>query len=44
MSFPLEGLRKSYYEEKKSPSNFDDEDLFDMGYSADDIDKIKGKE
>jgi hypothetical protein len=44
MSYPVEGLRKSYFDAKKSPSNFEDDDLFDLGYSPEEIAEIKGKE
>lgn len=42
MIYPIEGLRKSYLDAKKSTSNFDDEDLLEMGYSPEEIVKIKG--
>jgi hypothetical protein len=43
MNYPLEGLRRSYYDRKKSVSNFENDDLLDMGYSPDEITEIKGK-
>jgi hypothetical protein len=43
MSYPLEGLRKCYFDRKKSMDNMDDEDLFDAGYSPEEIAEIKGK-
>jgi hypothetical protein len=45
MNYPDEGLRRSYFEEKKSVSNFSDADLLDddMGYSPEEIALIKGK-
>jgi hypothetical protein len=43
MGYPVEGLRKSYFERKKSVSNFDDEDLIDLGYSPEEIKVIKGE-
>ena len=43
MGYPVEGLRKSYWERKKSVNNFADDDLLDMGYSLDEIEHIKGK-
>jgi hypothetical protein len=42
MNYPVEWLRKSYFDQKKSVSNFDDEDLLDLGYSPEDIAQIKG--
>ena len=42
MNYPVEGLRKTYFERKKSTANFDDEDLLNMGYSPEDIAAIKG--
>jgi hypothetical protein len=41
MNYTVEGLRKDYFERKKSVSNFDDEDLLDLGYSPDEIAVIK---
>jgi len=43
MNYPLEGLRKSFHDRRKSPAGFDDDDLLDMGYSREDIVAIKGK-
>jgi hypothetical protein len=45
MNYPLEGLRRCYFDRKKSIDNIDDDDLldFDMGYSPDEIAEIKGK-
>lgn len=43
MNYPLEGLRKSYFEQKKSTANFDDAAILDMGYSPEEIALIKGK-
>jgi hypothetical protein len=43
MNYPVEWLRKSYFEQKKSVNNFDDEDLADLGYSPEDIAQIKGR-
>ena len=42
MGYPVESLRKSYWERKKSVSNFADDDLLDMGYTLDEIVRIKG--
>ena len=43
MSYPIEGMRHSYFERKKSISNFDVDDLLDAGYSMEEIAAIKGK-
>ena len=43
MNYPVEGLRRAFFENKKSVSNFDDEDLLDAGYSPEEISRIKGK-
>ena len=43
MNYPLEGLRKGYHDRKKSPANFDDGDMLDLGYSLEEIAAIKGK-
>jgi hypothetical protein len=43
MNYPLEGLRKCYFDRKKSVDNIDDDDLFDMDYSPEEIAAIKGK-
>jgi hypothetical protein len=43
MNYPLDGMRKSYFERKKSADNFDDDDILDMGYSPEEIALIKGK-
>jgi len=42
MCFPIEGLRRAYRERKKSPANFDDGDLLELGYSRPEIAEIKG--
>ena len=42
MNYPVEGLRKSYFDSKKSPAIFEDDDLYDMGYSPEEIARIKG--
>ena len=44
MSYPLEGLRKCFFDRKKSISNFDVEDFLEAGYSPEEIAVIKGKE
>jgi hypothetical protein len=44
MNYPLDGLRKCYFDRKKAVSNFDDDDILDMGYSPDDAAEIKGKQ
>jgi hypothetical protein len=43
MSYPIEGLRKSFFERKKSVEMADDEDLLDLGLPPDVIDQIKGR-
>ena len=43
MNYPVEGLRKCYFERKKSATNFEDDDLLDTGYSPDEIAEIKGE-
>jgi hypothetical protein len=43
MSYPVEGLRRSFFERKTSAENIDDEDIADMGYTQEEIDRIKGK-
>ena len=43
MNYPVEGLRKCYFDAKKSTNNFEDDDLFDLGYSQEDIAAMKGK-
>jgi hypothetical protein len=43
MNYPLEGLRRCYFERKKSVDNIDDGDMLDMDYSPDEIARIKGK-
>jgi hypothetical protein len=43
MNYPVDGLRRCYLERKKSASNFDDDDLLDMGYSPEEIAEIKGQ-
>ncbi len=44
MNYPADGLRRSYFDRKKSTSNFDDDDLIDMGYSPEEIKAIKGEQ
>ena len=41
MSYPLDGLRRAFRERLKSPANFDEEDLLDMGYSRGEIAAIR---
>ena len=43
MSYPIEGLRRSFFERKKSVEAVDDEDLLELGLSPDAIAEIKGK-
>ena len=42
MNFPVEGLRKCYFDAKKSEITFEDQDMLDMGYTLEDIAEIKG--
>jgi hypothetical protein len=42
MSYPIEGLRKSFFERKNSVESVDDDDLLELGLSPDVIAKIKG--
>jgi hypothetical protein len=44
MSYPLEGLRKSFFERKQSVESVDDDDLLELGLSPDAIAQIKGKD
>jgi len=44
MQFPEEWMRKNFFEQKKSVANLDDRDMLDMGYSREDIARIKGYE
>jgi hypothetical protein len=37
MNYPVDGLRKVYFDRKKSISNYDDDDLLEMGYSPEEI-------
>jgi hypothetical protein len=43
MNYPVDGLRKCYFDHKKSVSNLDDDGILDMGYSPDEIAEIKGE-
>jgi hypothetical protein len=43
MSFPIEGLRKDFFEkQKKIASDFSVADYLEMGYSVEDIIAVKG--
>ncbi len=42
MSYPIEGLRRSFFERKKSVEAVDDEDLLELGLSLEVIAEIKG--
>jgi hypothetical protein len=42
MNYPVDSLRQCYFENKKSAGNFDDDDLYDMGYTPEEIAEIKG--
>jgi hypothetical protein len=41
MNYPVEGLRKCYFDRKKSVENFDENDMLDMGYSPEETFEIK---
>jgi hypothetical protein len=43
MSYPIEGLRKSYFERKKSIEQVPDEEFLDFGYTLEEIAQMKGK-
>jgi hypothetical protein len=43
MSYPVEGLRKSFFERRNSVESADDDDLLELGLSPDAIAQIKGK-
>jgi hypothetical protein len=42
MNYPVEGMRRSYFERQKSAANIEDEDLLDLGYTQEEVDQIKG--
>jgi hypothetical protein len=45
MNYPVEGLRRSYFDRKQSIEAIDDEEFLEMGYSIDEIIEMKkGKE
>jgi hypothetical protein len=41
MNYPVEGMRRSYFDQKKSTQNFDENDMLDMGYSPEETIEIK---
>jgi hypothetical protein len=41
MNYPIEGMRQSYWKRMNQASNFDDDDLADLGYSPEEIAEIK---
>jgi hypothetical protein len=43
MSYPIEGLRRSFFDRKESIESVDDGDLLELGLSPDAIARIKGK-
>ena len=43
MCYPIEGLRRSFFERKESVESVDDDDLLELGLSPDVIAQIKGK-
>jgi hypothetical protein len=44
MNYPVDGLRRAYFDRKKSVSNIDDDDMLDLDYSPDEISAIKGQD
>jgi hypothetical protein len=44
MSYPIEGLRKSFFARKDSVESADDDDLLELGLSPDVIAQIKRKD
>jgi hypothetical protein len=40
MNYPVDGLRKSYFERMKT-ANYDEDDLYEFGYTAEEIAAIK---
>ena len=44
MSYPVEGLRRSFYERKESVESIEDDELLDLGLSPDVIAQIKGQD
>jgi hypothetical protein len=42
MSYPIEGMRKSYFERKNSIEQVPDEEFLDLGYSLAEIAEMKG--
>jgi hypothetical protein len=42
MSYPIEGLRKSFFDRRNSVESVDDDDLLELGLSPDAIAQIKG--
>jgi len=43
MNYPVDGLRRCYFDSKKSVGNFEDDDMLDLGYTPEEIAAIKGK-
>ncbi len=43
MNYPIDGLRRSYYDRKTSTENFDDSDLAELGYTQEEIARIKSR-
>jgi hypothetical protein len=42
MNYPLEGLRRCYFDRKKSAASYDEDDLEEFGYTPEEIADIKG--
>ena len=43
MHFSEEGLRRNYWEQKKSIVNVDDSEMLNLGYTREEIARIKGQ-
>ena len=43
MNYPVEGLRRCYFDRKRSVDNIDDDAILDMDYSPEEIAEIRGK-
>ncbi|MDR1232145.1 MAG: hypothetical protein LBK61_12200 [Spirochaetaceae bacterium] len=43
MNYPLEGLRRCYFDRKKSAAGYDEDDLEEFGYTPEEIADIKGR-
>jgi hypothetical protein len=43
MTFPIDGMRRAFHEQKRSPVNFSDEALLKAGYSPEMFAAIRGE-